>query len=177
MQPDAKAALLEIYLERRDALVRFFALRTGSDAQGEDVVQDIWLRLEAMSPEAATEVRSPVAFLYRLGSNLMLDRVRSRRRGSQRDDAWAQSQVGIVGGDAVTDQPSAEDAVWARLKLGRVVAALESLPDKTREAFRLHKLEGLSHAETAEAMGVSRSAVEKYVSATLKHLLSEVGWP
>ena len=177
MQPDAKAALLEIYLERRDALVRFFALRTGSDAHGEDVVQDIWLRLEAMAPEAAAEVRSPAAFLYRLGSNLMLDRVRSRRRGSQRDDAWAQSEVGMVGGDVVTEQPSAEDAVWARLKLGRVIAALESLPAKTREAFRLHKLEGLSHAETAEAMGVSRSAVEKYVSATLKHLLREVGWP
>jgi RNA polymerase sigma-70 factor (ECF subfamily) len=157
--------------------VRFFALRTGSDAQGEDVVQDIWLRLEAMDSEAAAEVRSPAAFLYRLGSNLMLDRVRSRRRGSQRDDAWAQSQVGTVGGEVVTEQPSAEDAVWARLKLGRVIVALESLPEKTREAFRLHKLEGLSHAETAEAMGVSRSAVEKYVSATLKHLLREVGWP
>lgn len=177
MQPDAKAALLDAYLERRGALVRFFALRTGSDAQGEDVVQDIWLRLEAMSPEAAAEVRSPAAFLYRLGSNLMLDRVRTGRRSSQRDDEWSQSRVATIGGDAVADQPSAEDAAWARLKLGRVIAALEGLPDKTRQAFRLHKLEGLSHAETAEAMGVSRSAVEKYVSATLKHLLREVGWP
>lgn len=177
MQPNAKAALMDAYLERRDALVRFFALRTGSAAQGEDVVQDIWFRLDAMTPEAAAKVRSPAAFLYRLGSNLMLDRVRALRRGSQRDDAWSQSQVSLVGGDVVADQPSAEDAAWARLKLGRVVAALEGLPDKTRQAFRLHKLDGLSHSETAETMGVSRSAVEKYVSAALKHLLREVGWP
>ena len=80
-------------------------------------------------------------------------------------------------GDAIADEPSAEDAAWARLKLGRVIAAVRTLPVNAQTAFRLHKLDGLTHAETARAMGVSRSAVEKYVSATLKHLLREVGWP
>lgn len=177
MQPTAKALLLDAYLERREALVRFFTLRTGSEAQGEDVVQDIWLRLDALSPESIPEVRNPVAFLYRLGSNLMLDRMRSQRRETQRDDAWSRSGGEVLGGDFIAEEPSAEDAAWARLKLGRVVVALESLPEKTRQAFRLHKLEGMSHTETAAVMGVSRSAVEKYVSATLKHLLREVGWP
>jgi DNA-directed RNA polymerase specialized sigma24 family protein len=37
-------------------------------------------------------------------------------------------------------------------------------------AFRLHKLEGLSHAETARAMGISVKVVEKHVSAALKAL-------
>lgn len=177
MQPNAKAPLLDAYLERRDALVRFFTLRTGSDAAAEDLVQDIWMRLDAMTPEAAAEVRSPPAYLYRLGSNLMLDRIRSQRRSRQREDEWSGSRTALIGEEVVAEQPSAEDAAWARLKLGRVVAALQSLPDRTRQAFRLHKLEGLSHSETAEAMGVSRSAVEKYISAALKHLLCEVGWP
>jgi RNA polymerase sigma-70 factor (ECF subfamily) len=44
-----------------------------------------------------------------------------------------------------------------------------------REAVRLHKLEGLSHAETAKAMGVSRSSVEKYIMACLRLILERAG--
>lgn len=177
MQPDASPGLLEAYLERRAALTRFFALRTGSDAQAEDIVQDIFLKLQAMTPETVAEVRSPVAFLYRLGSNVMLDRARGQRRSDRRDDDWVKAGGVFGAGDAIADVPSAEDAAWARLKLGRVIAALRGLPANTQTAFRLHKLDGLTQAETAQAMGVSRSAIEKYVSATLKHLLREVGWP
>jgi RNA polymerase sigma factor (sigma-70 family) len=177
VQPDTSHGLLEVYLDRRLALTRFFTLRTGSDALAEDIVQDIFLKLQAMAPESVAAVQSPAAYLYRLGSNIMLDRARGKRRSDRRDDDWVKSG-GVYGlGDAIADEPSAEDAAWARLKLGRVIAAIGSLPDNARTAFRLHKLEGLTHAETAQAMGVSRSAVEKYVSATLKHLLREVGWP
>jgi RNA polymerase sigma-70 factor (ECF subfamily) len=42
-------------------------------------------------------------------------------------------------------------------------------------AFRLHKLEGLSQAETARAMGISVSAVEKHLSAALKSLTRTLG--
>lgn len=177
MQPDARSGLLNAYLERRDALTRFFALRTRSQDQAEDIVQDIFLKLQAMTPQAVAEVQSPAAFLYRLGSNIMLDRARWQGRSDKRDDDWAKSGGVFGAGDAIADEPSAEDATWARLKLGRVIAAIRTLPSNAQTAFRLHKLEGLTHAETAQAMGMSRSAVEKYVSAALQHLLREVGWP
>ena len=177
VQPDARPGLLDAYLERRAALTRFFALRTGSEAHAEDIVQDVFLKLQAMTPEAVAEVQNPAAFLYRLGSNIMLDRARGRRRSDLRDDEWVKTGGVFGAGEAITDEPSAEDAAWARLKLGRVIAAIQSLPANAQTAFRLHRLDGLTHAETAQAMGVSRSAVEKYISAAFQHLLREVGWP
>jgi RNA polymerase sigma factor (sigma-70 family) len=75
----------------------------------------------------------------------------------------------------VAEDPPADEALAARQRLVLLLQATEELPATTRQAFRLHKLEGLSQAQTAEALGVSRSSVEKYISAALKHLLSRVG--
>jgi len=38
------------------------------------------------------------------------------------------------------------------------------------QAFRLHKLEGMSQAETAHVMGVSTKMVEQHIAAAVKNL-------
>lgn len=161
------------YLEKRDELVRFFTVRLGSAAAAEDLVQDIYLKISS-APVDAT-IRSPGAYLYRLGSNLMLDSLRASRRSLARDSEWRRSTVTSLAGDDVAPAPAADDAVAARQRLEKIVEALRGLPPAVRTAFRLHKFEGLSHAETAAALGISRSAVEKHISAALKHLLRTVG--
>jgi RNA polymerase sigma-70 factor (ECF subfamily) len=77
-----RAALLATYLERRADLERFFALRLRSAAAAEDLVQEIFVRLAAA--DAPSEIQNPAAYLYRLGSNLMLDRLRGERRSGRR---------------------------------------------------------------------------------------------
>ncbi|MDY6922352.1 MAG: RNA polymerase sigma factor [Pseudomonadota bacterium] len=177
MASSARDDLLSVYLERRPALVRSFAARTGSQDRAEDVVQELYVRLQGLDETQAREVRNPVAFLYRVGGNLVLDGVRQGRRMSARDKAWTDSMSDVVAGHSVADQPSPEDVAWARLKLDRVSKALEGVAPKAREAFRLHRLDGLTHAEVADRLGVSVSSVEKYLSSVLARLLTEVGWP
>jgi RNA polymerase sigma-70 factor (ECF subfamily) len=79
-----------------------------------------------------------------------------------------------LGDQQVADIPSAEDVVAGRQRLNVMMATLETLPPQVARAFRLHKLEGLSHAETAEVMGVSRSSIEKHISAALKALIAKL---
>lgn len=177
MASSAKDQLLAVYLERRPALVRSFAARTGSRERAEDVVQDLYVRLQALTEDAAAEVQNPVAFLYRIGGNLVLDSVRQGKRTAARDRAWTEEGGEIVGGVSIADQPSPEDAAWARLKLDQVSRALEDVAPKARQAFRLHRIDGLTHAQIAERLGVSTSSVEKYLSGVLARLLKEVGWP
>lgn len=156
------------YLERRADLVRFFTLRLNSVAAAEDLVQDIYLRIAAADPRTAVE--NPVGYLYRLGSNLMLDRLRGERRTAARDAAWRESQRTMLGGEEMADEPAADAALASRQRLAAIVAALNELPEQTRRVFRLHKFEGLSHPEVAARLGISRSAVEKHMMAALKHL-------
>ena len=164
---------MRIYLEKRANLVRFFAARLGSVALAEDLAQDLYLKVAAL--EADEPIQSPSALLFRMGSNLMLDRLRKERRTLARDDAWIKVERTSIGGEDVVDEPAADDALASRQRLAQLTAALEELPPRMRRAFHLHKLDGLSHAETARAMGISISAVEKHISGALKALMARLG--
>ncbi|MDR3512980.1 MAG: sigma-70 family RNA polymerase sigma factor [Caulobacteraceae bacterium] len=169
-EPEA-SALLAVYLERREDLRRYFTLRLGSAEAAEDLVQDIYFKVIG---DIQGEIANPAAFLYRLGSNLMLDRLKQQRRALARDRGWVDARSTTLAGEEVADAPPADEALASRQRLERMLTALEELTPACRRAFRLHKLDGLSHAETAAAMGVSKSTIEKHISAALKHLLKRL---
>ncbi|MEI6281622.1 MAG: RNA polymerase sigma factor [Alphaproteobacteria bacterium] len=172
--PDtAPSEIIALYLERRASLVRLFAAKLGSAAAAEDLVQDIYLKLATL--KLSTVVHNPMALLYQIGSNLMLDRLRQQKRGLARDTAWRDSRRISVGKEEIADIPTADDAVSSRQRLLAATATIEDLPPRMRQAFSLHRLEGLSQAATAKAMGVSTKAVEKHISAAIKILVKRLG--
>ncbi len=171
---EADTELFDYYLAHRRQLVRFFTVRTQSRDTAEDIVQDIALRLQALPPSSASSVDTPLPFIYRIGINLMLDRVKQSRRTQLRDLSWTQTQTIDLNGACLHDGPDAEATVAARQQLARVVEIMEKLGPQCRRAFHLHKFEGLTHAEVAARMQISRSAVEKHISTALKVLLREM---
>ena len=44
-----------------------------------------------------------------------------------------------------------------------MVATIDALPPRCREAFILNRFEGLSHQEVADRMGISRNMVAQHV--------------
>lgn len=164
--------LLAAYLERRANLVRFLAVRAGSVPAAEDLAQELYLKLAAR--DRSEPVGAPVAMLYRMALNLMLDRARGEARAAARDTAWREAAHAQVAGVDVADLPPADEAADSAQRLRQLVDAVAELPPQAGRAFRLHKLEGLSHAETARAMGLSVKAVEKHVSAALKALTARL---
>lgn len=165
--------LLEIYLERRANLVRYFAARTGSLTVAEDLAQELFIKLASRDRSVTAE--NPVALIYRIAGNVMLDRARGEARAASRDAAWRLVSHASLGGVDVVAEPTAEEAAASRQRLRALVDAVSDLPPQMQRAFRLHKLDGHSHAETARLMGLSVKSVEKHISAALKALTARLG--
>jgi RNA polymerase sigma factor (sigma-70 family) len=165
---DGGSPLVRAFFERRENLTLFLAARTRDMATAEDLVQDLYLKIAGLDPEA--EVRAPEALLYRMAANLMVDHVRSARRSSRRSAEWRTETHTVLGGHDVAQDAPADEVVMGKERVRRLAAAVADLPPQMGRAFRLHKLEGMSQAQTAQAMGVSVKMVEAHIAAAIKQL-------
>jgi RNA polymerase sigma-70 factor (ECF subfamily) len=166
------AGLVAIYDRHRGELLRFLRARTGDPAEAEDVVQDLWLRLRDLRPGPISNAR---AYLFQMANNLVLDRARERRRRSAREESWTEQSYALApgpDGEVYTVDPApTPEAQLLQAEEGRALqAAIAGLPEGARRAFSLHKIEGLSHAEVATRLGISRSGVEKHIAVAMKNL-------
>jgi RNA polymerase sigma-70 factor (ECF subfamily) len=159
------AGLKAVFVQERAMLLRLFAARLGNAAEAEDALQDLWIRLESVSPGPISD---PVPYLYRMAMNLALDRRLSAQRRGDRERAWSEVQP------SASEIPDAERVLVMRDRLARVEAAMAAMPERARTALRLYRIEELSQREIAAEMGVTVSAVEKLLRRALRQI-SEAG--
>nr|WP_189672895.1 sigma-70 family RNA polymerase sigma factor [Pseudomonas taiwanensis] len=141
-------------------LVSFLSARLGSRQAAEDVAHDAYLRV--LERTDAQQIEHPRAFLYRTALNLVVDRHRRQRvRQAEPLDVLDSDERWHI------QAPSQEMQLDQRLAL--MQRALDELSKPCRDSFLLRKLEGLSHQQIAERLGVSRSMVEKHIVNAMKH--------
>jgi RNA polymerase sigma factor (sigma-70 family) len=161
--------LAAIYQQCRPQLLRFLRARTADPSEADDIIQELWIKLQNSSVGPVANGR---AYLFQVANNLVLDRVRERRRRSVRDRRWTEAAYtpAALQGEVIDPQPDPERALLEAEELQRLTAAVAGLPEGARRAFCLHKIDGLSHAEVAARLGISRSGVEKHIAVAMKHL-------
>jgi RNA polymerase sigma-70 factor (ECF subfamily) len=125
----------------------------------EDIAQDACVRALGLTQREA--VRDPVHYLMRIARNLFVDRQRSRKRESALFRSLG--DVEPKAGNAVDP----ERILAGKQDLRHVLAAIETLPPRCREAFTLHRFHGLSYAAIARRMGVSTGTVEKHIAQAM----------
>jgi RNA polymerase sigma factor (sigma-70 family) len=166
---EPRADVLLVYSQRRADLTRFLAAKLRNAAESEDLVQDLYIRLQ--NAKLPDEISNPVGFVFTMASNMAYDHQRSASRRSRRNESWGAVNYDTAGGQSRSDAPTSEDALGARQMLARIEFALNDLPDRTAAIFRLHKFSGLSYAEVARELDVSVSTVEKHMIKALQYVL------
>ncbi|MEM9762318.1 MAG: sigma-70 family RNA polymerase sigma factor [Pseudomonadota bacterium] len=143
------------YFNDRKELLAMAEAIVGSYAVAEELVQESWFRWASRQYDSA----SIASIQRKIVRNLALDwyrRVRLERAylAEQRSDP----------------APDSEQIHLAREDVRRVAAALTELPERTRQAFLLRRVEGLSLSEIGIRLGVSNQRAHQLVRAALVHL-------
>ncbi len=164
----------------RKALV-MTQLRTSDPEAALDIVQDVMLAFVRRYQNKPEEQWPPL--FYTALRNRITDWY--RRRASR--GRWLGALTSRFGGDTDSPQedliqqaPAAANADPAhRLaddQFGTALnGALQSLPERQREAFLLRSWQGFSTAETAAAMGCSEGSVKTHLSRATKALREQLG--
>lgn len=140
-------------------LLGFAAWMLADRTEAEDVTQEAMLRLWRMAPDWRQGEAKVATWLYRVASNLCLDRLRkSRPRGLE---------------EVTEPEDAAPGAVARLIEADRMLAldkALAALPDRQRQAVVLRHIEGLTNPEIAAVMDIGVEAVESLVARGKKGL-------
>lgn len=138
----------------------FFARRAAPD-DIDDLLQDVALRMQSRHGK---DIAHPSGYLFQVASTVLVDRARSYRShaGSAHEplEEWHHP----------VEEHSPERIAAGKEELDRVLTALHELPERTRQAFMLHRFDERSYAEIASHMGVSVSAVEKHIMRAIRTL-------
>jgi RNA polymerase sigma factor (sigma-70 family) len=133
-------------------------LRDEDDAM--DACQDVFVRL--LEHRDRIEARFPSSLLYRIATNVCLNRIRDRKRRPTTDDDAALLAI------ASAETPGAREE--ATVMLDRL---FRRHPVSSRTIALLHYLDGLTLEQVAEVVGLSVSGVRKRLRA-LRHTLKQM---
>lgn len=157
----------QVQLNRRwrPALMSFFLRRVRDHAEAEDLTQEVFARLLGSNETITT---SPDAYVFQTASNLLADRARRARVRADYRDSIGQSE------DYGVEPLDPHRHVAGRAALETFAQSLDDLPERTRTIFMLYRLENVSQADIAEALGISSSAVKKHVAKAMAFLMKRM---
>lgn len=138
----------------------------GSRADAEDVCQESWLR----ALERLESCRNPERFVFWL---LQIVRNRSRNHLEYRRIRQAEP---LESSDASTVADPGRNLRREELRL-RLERGLASLPDVEREIVLLHDMEGWSHRDIAESLGISEVMSRQHLFQARRQLRPLLGGP
>ena len=152
---DGEALMLEAKKFEKN-LLNFFFRQGVSHFEGEDLVQETYLRLWNYRDQYRPTAKLST-FLFVLARQVRIDALRRQTRRENREESW--------GGDQPTEAPppnvgAREDARWA----------LAQLSEPLRDVVELGLLQELPYAEVSEILGIPVGTVKSRMSNALKKL-------
>jgi RNA polymerase sigma-70 factor, ECF subfamily len=158
----------ECYRAHRHSVYRI-GLRYGNGSVGwaEDLAHDVFLKL-LEHLERLEDPDDLGGWLYRVATNLALDRLRRER------SLFGRLKTLLRG--ASPEATSEVDRLLSnRQDSAAAVRALESLPPRERAVASMHLIDGKSQKEIVEALSLSKGYVSKILGRALSRLRA-AGW-
>lgn len=155
---NAQSLVVQLFADHRDRLQAYLRARLANPDDVAELAQEAYLRM--LRVKRVDLIRCPQAYLYRVARNLVHELYTGQRI--------------INDGDIDVDllesgEPSPDELAVLAGRRKLIERSIRELPPKCQAALLLHWHEGLTQAETAKRMNLSRQMVQKYLATGLAH--------
>lgn len=147
------------------ALRSYFARRV-SEAEADDLVQEVFLRLHAMRRD--TPVENVDRFIFTVARNILISRYRYQKA------RLASAHEPLTEVSDPVDTLSPERIVIGVDEYERTVQAILQLPPRARAAFQFHRFEKMTYHQIAVRMGISHESVKELIHRALVRLVEHL---
>lgn len=160
----------------RGRLFAFIRRRVASDSQAEDILQDVFYQL--LTSYSVTEpLEQMTGWLFTVARNKIIDWYRRRRPGDRAlDEVLDGGPVTLA--EVLPAATEGPDTGYDREVIAEeLTEALEELPEKQRQVFIMHEIEGKSFNEIREVTGDPLNTLlsrKRYAVQFLRRRLEEL---
>ncbi len=149
----------ELYVDHYPWLHAWLRRKLGCTHLAADLTQDTFVRV--LGAREVGQLEEPRAYLMTLAQRVLFSFWRRR----DLEHAW----LDALALQPENHAPSAEDYALVREAIESLDRMLAGLPVRARQVFLMNRLEAMSHAEIAAAIGVSLATVERDMKRAVTH--------
>jgi len=160
-------AFATLFDRHQASVVRFCTRFVGDAARGEELAQDVFIKLYRNAKRYQPSARFKT-FLFRVATNHCLNELRRPARKAERVDEPAGEASGSPLEAAASDE-TPDQALEGKEVEAVVGLALKQMSERERAAFTMCRFEGLAYRDIAFALEASEAAVKSLIHrATLQ---------
>lgn len=167
---ERKMGIVQVVADYGRRLTAFIRKRVATDADAEDVLQDVWYQLSNLP--AIDAIESISGWLYRVARNRITDRSRKHKEElledfAFEDEAGEQHYLGdlLAAIEEDPDAPELKKLFWQQL-----MDVLDELPQAQRTVFIQNEMEERTFAEIAAVTGENIKTLISRKGYAVKHL-------
>lgn len=155
-----------LYKKYSKRLYRFAFSILKSNEEAENIIQDVFLNLweNRQKVEKDSSVRY---YIFTIAHNSAISLIRKKSRTSEFIEYLKLNQN-------FNQEPVNIEIEYNELK-DRLEGIINQLPDRQKEVYLLHKVEGLKYQEIAKKLRISENTIENHMSRALKTIRAKLG--
>lgn len=153
--------MTEIIIHRYgESLHAFIKSKVRDQEDAEDLLQEVFIKI--FNSQKLIGVENLESYIFAIAANSVCNKYRTVASRS------ASQSISIDTIELIDSTYNPDDVFEAEQKIGVLWNKVNTLPPRCRQAFLMRFVEGKSYKIIAREMGVSISAIEKFISKGLK---------
>ncbi|WP_236252800.1 RNA polymerase sigma factor [Echinicola sp. 20G] len=154
----------ELYFRYINHLMAFAVSYIKDPIEAEEAVQEVFIRIWENRGRLDSN-KSFRAYLFKSVKNSLINLIRDSHEKLQLDDAPDTA--------VIIESKAINNLVFEELEI-KVLHLISELPEVQQQVFKLSKLEGLSNAQIAKKLNLSKRTIEHHIYLATKNLKSQL---